>query len=114
MDIKKVLKIDQNWTPERAKNDLERLMSRDGHPADKVIALVCMTLEKQIPKNVNSEFSSHAIYDNGSYIDQLDISTFKCPICGLVLASGEIDKSDCVRIHYCDNCGQALDWSDTE
>ena len=81
---------------------------------DEALGLAVEALEKQIPKKVNSKFSSHAIYDNGSYIDQLDISTFECPICGVVLASGEIDKSDCVRIHYCDNCGQALDWSDTE
>lgn len=81
---------------------------------DEALGLTVKALEKQIPKKVNSKFSSHAIYDNGSYINQLDISTFECSVCGAVLASGEIDKSDCVRIHYCDNCGQALDWSDSE
>lgn len=79
---------------------------------NKACRIACKALEKQIPKKITSEFSSHAIYNNGDYIDQLDISTFKCPICGLVLASGEIDNSDCTGIHYCDNCGQALDWDD--
>lgn len=33
----------------------------------------------------------------------------KCPICDSVLA-GE----NWVAKHYCDNCGQALDWSDSK
>ena len=58
------------------------------------------------------EDSTHAIYGyDGNYLDQLDITTFKCPVCNCILASGEIDITDCIEIHYCDNCGQALDWS---
>ena len=72
-------------------------------------------LEKQIPKKPIDEFSAHAIYDNdGNYLEQLDTTTFKCPICNRILASGEISITDCVEIHYCDNCGQALDWSETK
>ena len=37
----------------------------------------------------------------------------QCPVCNGVLASGEIEKEDCTNIHYCENCGQAIDWSDT-
>ena len=86
------------------------------YPMDYAIAFenAISAREKQIPKKVVSQVESHAIYDNGEYIDQLDTATFKCPMCGCVLACGEIDKSDCVGIHYCDNCGQALDWSDVK
>lgn len=70
-------------------------------------------LEKQIPKKPIDEFSTHAIYDNdGNYLDQLNIFTFKCPACNNILASGEISITDCVEIHYCEHCGQAIDWSE--
>ena len=114
MTIEQALKIKQNWTAEQARNDLERFLLRDERPANKVIALACKALEKQIPEKVVSQFESHAIYDNVEYIDQLDIATFKCPMCGCVLACGEIDMSDYSNCLYCDKCGQKLDWSDTE
>ena len=73
------------------------------------------SLERQIPKKPLDKFSTHPIFDPyGNYCDQLDITTFKCPTCNDELASGEIETTDCVEIHYCSNCGQALDWSDTE
>lgn len=76
--------------------------------------LALEALEKQIPKKPLDDFSTHAIYDNdGNYLDQIDTRTFKCPICNHILARGEIETTDCAEIHYCDNCGQALDWSDT-
>lgn len=50
MTIEQALKIKQNWTAEQARNDLERLLLRDERPANKVIALACKALEKQIPK----------------------------------------------------------------
>lgn len=72
-------------------------------------------VERQIPKKPLDNFSTHPIFDTyGNYCDQLDITTFKCPTCNDELASGEIEATDCVEIHYCSNCGQALDWSDTE
>lgn len=49
MTIEQALKIKQNWTAEQAKNDLEKLLLRGEQPADKVIALACKALEKQIP-----------------------------------------------------------------
>lgn len=70
-------------------------------------------LEKQLPRKPQDKFSTHAIIDNGEYIDNIDFMTFECPVCNGVLASGEIEKEDCTNIHYCENCGQAIDWSDT-
>lgn len=52
MTIEQALEIKQNWTSEQAKNDLEKLLLRGEQPADKVIALACKALEKQIPKKV--------------------------------------------------------------
>ena len=50
MTIEQALKIKQKWSSEQARNDLERLLLRDERPADKVVALACKALEKQIPK----------------------------------------------------------------
>lgn len=50
MTIEQALKIKQNWTAEQTRNDLERLLLTDERPANKVIALACKALEKQIPK----------------------------------------------------------------
>lgn len=72
-------------------------------------------LEKQISKKPIDELSTHAIYDSdGNYVDNIYITIFKCPNCNNILSSGEINKIDCVNIHYCDNCGQAIDWSESE
>lgn len=72
-------------------------------------------LEKQIAEKPNDEFSTHAIYDNeGNYLDQLDTTTFRCPACNHILASGEISITDCVEIHYCEKCGKAIDWGEDE
>lgn len=80
-------------------------------PEYNAIQTAINVIEKQIPKNPSDDFSTHATYDDdGNYLEQLDTTTFKCPICNHTLASGEINKTDCVEIHYCENCGQALDW----
>ena len=73
-------------------------------------------LEKQIPKKPIELFGTHAIYDyDGNYLDQVDITTFKCPICNDILAIGEISITDCNELYYCNNCGQKLSWeSDTD
>lgn len=112
MNTQEALKIDQNWTPEQAKNDLERLLLRDERPANKVIALACKALEKQIPKKVILGC------DEQDYV--------RCPQCKSEIAAMD---DDCLLYHcpgcgekdailqgdnYCFNCGQALDWSDTE
>lgn len=80
------------------------------HQQAKRLAIKC--LKKFIKKKPVVEFSTHAIFDNdGNYLDQLDTTTFKCPVCDCILASGEIDIPNCIDIHYCGNCGQALEWS---
>ena len=48
MTIEQALEIKQNWTAEQARNDLERLLLTGERPANKVIALACKALEKQI------------------------------------------------------------------
>ncbi len=112
MTIEQALKIKQNWTAEQARNDLERLLLTDERPANKVIALACKALEKQIPKKVILG------YDEQDYVC--------CPQCKSEIAPMD---DDCLLYHcpgcgekdailqgdnYCFNCGQALDWSDTQ
>lgn len=102
MTIEQALEIKQKWSSEQARNDLEKLLLRGEKPADKVVALACKALEKQIPKK------------------PLDICTPVvtwgiCPFC-----RGELNKigKQTNRVFktnaYCMDCGQALDWSDTE
>ena len=55
-------------------------------------------LEKQIPQKVSY-----------GYDEQNDI---KCPNCDYVISY--MDAHDKGVDKYCSNCGQALDWSDTE
>ena len=90
MTIEQALEIKQTWTSEQAKNDLEKLLLRGEKPADKVVALACKALEKQIPKKVCFD------NENGIY------ETEYCPTCHRRLMPNE---------HHC-RCGQALDWSD--
>lgn len=61
MTIEQALKIKQNWTAEQARNDLERWLLRGERPADKVIALACKALEKQIPKKLVMDMMSKMI-----------------------------------------------------
>lgn len=98
MTIEQALEIKQNWTSEQAKNNLEKLLLRGEQPADKVIALACKALEKQIPQKVSYE------YDEQDYV--------YCPNCKCELMS--MDWYDHWKCNYCEKCGQALDWSDTE
>ena len=53
-------------------------------------------LEKQIPKKPIGRHTS-----------------YKCPICDRRVRSGKGSSSFGVD-HFCQRCGQALDWSDTE
>ena len=79
---------------------------------DKALAIAQKALEKQIPKKVVLG------YDGQDYI--------RCPECKSKIAPVD---DDCLLYHcpgcgekdailqgdnYCFNCGQALDWSDTE
>ena len=98
MTIEQALKIKQNWTAEQARNDLERLLLTGERPANKVIALACKALEKQIPKKVRLGY------------DEQD--SVCCPNCKCELMS--MDWYDHWKCNYCEVCGQTLDWSDTK
>lgn len=100
MTIEQALKIKQNWTAEQARNDLERLLLRGERPADKVIALACKALEKQIPKKV--------IFGDD---EQDDIY---CPVCKFAFATVDDHEYESAFYNYCPNCSQKLDWSDSK
>ena len=76
------------------RNDLERLLLRDERPADKVVALACKALEKQIPKKP-IKAKEHIMYS----------MCYICPNCQKNFSGTGIAS-------YCYHCGQALDWSD--
>ena len=50
MTYKEALAFDQKWTPEQARNDLERYLLRDEPPAYKAVALAMQALEMQYMK----------------------------------------------------------------
>lgn len=50
MTYKEALEFDQKWTPEQARNDLERYLLRDEPPAYKAVALAMQALEMQYMK----------------------------------------------------------------
>lgn len=62
------------------------------------LRLAVEALEKQIPKKVILG------YDEQDYV--------YCPNCKCELMS--MDWYDHWKCNYCENCGQALDWSDTK
>ncbi len=65
---------------------------------NEVINIVIEALEKQIPKKPEESYDGYA--DGNPVID------YHCPNC-----YREVDEDD--MEHHCE-CGQALDWSDTE
>lgn len=106
MTIKEAIKMLKQWNEDLSFFDDEK----EGIECHE---LAISALKKQILKKPIKDFSTHAIYDNdGNYLEQLDITIFKCPICNHILASGEFNTTDCVEIHYCENCGQAFNWED--
>lgn len=69
-------------------------------PLIEAYGVAISALEKQIPKRV--ELYKH----NGDF----KWENYPCPCCGEMLGL-EVDKR---YVKFCPNCGQALDWSDTE
>ena len=70
------------------------------------INLVPMAKEENIPVNNVSDKQTPMkveLYDDGGYA--------KCPCCGKDDYEYEINDWGC---NFCCDCGQALDWSDTE
>ena len=98
MTIEQALEIKQKWSSEQARNDLEKLLLRGEKPADKVVALACKALEKQIPKKVILGY------------DEQD--SICCPNCKGELMS--MDWYDHWKCNYCEVCGQALEWSNVK
>ena len=94
MTIKQALEIKQNWTAEQARNDLERWLLRGERPADKVVALACKALEKQIPKKPVGDLNS--------------VPHYRCATCG----NGVKTYEDGTVYPYCHYCGQKLLWGE--
>lgn len=67
---------------------------------DRALALAQKSLDRQIPKKV--ELYKH----NGDF----KWENYPCPCCGEMLGL-EVNKR---YVKFCPNCGQALDWSDSE
>ena len=93
MTIEQALKIKQNWTAEQARNDLERLLLTGERPANKVIALACKALEKQIPKRAKKSESG-----------MFNI----CPTCSKFINRREKSHGN-IDIPRCKWCGQKVD-----
>lgn len=64
--------------------------------------------EKQMPKKPDTKTTNRGIDITGEY--NID-SDYICPNCKTVV--GDYEKEDHFY-NYCPDCGQALDWSDTE
>ncbi len=105
MTYQEALKINQKWTPEQARNDLERLIITGERPADKVVGLACQALDKQIPKHIE-EWTE----DDREFID------YVCPNCKTTLQQKMkgATRTTIYKYKNCIFCGQALDWSDTK
>lgn len=87
MTYKEALNQDINLSPIQARNDLERYLLREEKPIPKAVAMGMQALEKQIPIKPVESFPF-----------------YHCPKC----------KRSVFNTKYCPDCGQALDWSDTE
>jgi hypothetical protein len=89
-------------TPQKALNRLDETVT--GNLEWKIV--LSNALEKRIPKK---PIRAHRIIKkNGMFILRDDNEYWKCPIC---------IKADVVLLKnqkHCHDCGQALDWSDTD
>lgn len=79
----------------RNTDDFEMRISKDCYK------LIREALEKQIPRKCRIKSAEK-------------LQTFYCPTCEQVVVSRIENEWLAGRLQkYCDNCGQALDWSDT-
>lgn len=103
MTYEEALNQNINLSPIQAKNDLERYLLREEKPIPKAVAMGMQALEKQIPQKPNLQGDGYAdgelVYDYA-----------ECPVCGCDFE----EESNCWGCKFCPDCGQALDWSDTE
>lgn len=98
MRWQEALKIKQKWTPEQARNDLERLIITGERPADKVVGLACQALEKQIPKN---PVKKNPVCYQKTADEEKHAYDYHCPMCDRKLIPME---------HHC-LCGQTISWT---
>lgn len=113
MTWQEALKIKQNWTPEQARNDLERLILTGERPADKVVGLACQALDKQIPKKPVIKYHKEDV----TPVKYGRLMEFHCPNCDrLVAAMYETDHKRGGGIHRslkgCCTCLQAIDFGE--
>ena len=87
-----------NMTVKEALEQLRYEIEEEGHcsyiEAEMKVAFECM--EKQIPQKPIGKHTS-----------------YKCPVCDRRVRSGKGSSSRGVD-YFCQRCGQAIDWSDTE
>lgn len=76
----------------------------------KVCEIVKQALEKRIPKKTTEKTTNRGIDISGEYDIDFDLC---CPICGAVVGTFEEGVNEYFS-KSCDNCGQALDWSDSD
>ena len=62
---------------------------------------------------LNKEFIVNAVKKQISVKPAEEYTNYKCPVCGRRVRSGKGSSSRGVD-HFCQRCGQALNWSDTE
>lgn len=86
-------------TNEEAINTIEHGCIYRDKRGSEALKIAVIALEKQMPKTL----ILNIIYPSG-------IKSYNCPVCG----KGCLVRTDSYCPKYCSNCGQALDWSDTE
>ena len=91
-----------------AKDILLHPQSADSSDIQGAIECAVKALEKQTPKKPDTKITNRGIDVSGEY--DID-SDYICPICKCVVGECEIEEH---WFEYCPNCGQALDWSDSE
>ena len=102
--IKSLIMAEIDRLPSHYDIDIKEEVYSNTAKVDEILELnkiVCNALEKQIPKTPNYEADG---YWNG----ELVYDTWICPNCG---KDYEVDYDD---YKYCLECGQAIDWSDSE
>lgn len=87
-----------NYKYDRAIILIRRIKTEETHEREvdrhKAFDLAISALEKQIPKKVNISLKGTTDWN----------TKCRCPNCHSMVSHGK----------YCSNCGQALDWSDSE
>lgn len=73
------------------------------------VEIAKQAIKKQIPKKLKTGMFKVVIqgnlYENKCYI---------CPLCGIVRGNADYQPEKIIKYPFCPNCGQALDWSDSD